>query len=196
MCHFVTAVVGGRADLSGLNAIAQKHHRLFTPLVNDCVEPHLRKGEMYVSTLPRRALCDCGTSLGWLPRELARAPKPAGGEAEIAKLRRKGWSEAKIARWLESRERDGRTWNPPSPEQVASDRQNDSWLALAEEVLGAPGVSSFGLMVHWYKSGLENRIPFKGREEVALSRVVLASMEDCRLYVFLPHNRGHDLCTH
>ena len=184
MCPFVTAVIGGGADLSRLNAIAHKHHRWFTPLVNDSVEPHLRKDESYVSTLARRAMCDCGTGLGWLPSELARAPKPVGGDAEIAKLRRKGWSEAKISRWLESRTHDRRTWNPPSPEQLASDTQNDSWLALAEEVLAERGVSSFGLMVHWYRSGLENRIPFKGREEVALSRAALASMEDCRLYVF------------
>jgi hypothetical protein len=184
MCHFVTAVVGGGADLTRLNAIAQKHHRWFTPLVNDSVEPHLRKDETYVSTLPRGARCDCGTGLGWLPRELARAPKPAGGDADIAKLRRKGWSEAKISRWLESKERDSRTWAPPSPQQVESDTQNDSWLALADEVLAEPGVSSFGLMVHWYRSGLENRIPFKGRNDVALSRAALASMEDCRLYVF------------
>ena len=184
MCHFVTAVIGGTAPLAKLNAIAERHHRLFTPVESDSVEPYLRKNEVYFSTLPRRAMCDCGTSLGWLPRDLKRMPKAAGGDAEVAKLRRKGWGETKISRWLEAKDRDSQTWKPPSPESIASDRQNDDWLSMAKEVLAEPDVSSFGLMVHWYKSGLENRILMKGREDVLLSRSVLASMEDCKLYVF------------
>ncbi len=184
MCHFVTAVIGGTAPLARLNAIAERHHRLFSPIENDAVAPHLRKSEIYFSTLPRRAMCDCGTSLGWLARDLKRIPKAADGEAEIAKLRRKGWSETKISRWRQAKERDRQTWNPPSPEEVASDRQNDDWLSMAEDVFAEPAVSSFGLMVHWYKSGLQNRIPMKGREDIRLSCSVLASMEDCKLYVF------------
>jgi hypothetical protein len=99
MCYFVTAVVGGSVDLTRLNAIAKKYHRFFTPIENDSVEPYLRKNEVYFSTLPRRAMCDCETSLGWLPRQLAGMPKPARGNAKIAKLRHKGWSETKIFRW-------------------------------------------------------------------------------------------------
>ena len=184
MCYFVTAVIGGTAPLTRLNAIAERHRRLLSSIESDSVAPYLRKNEIYFSTLPRRAMCDCGTSLGWLPRDLKRMPKPAGGDAETAKLRRKGWSETKISRWLQAKEHDRQTWNQPSPEAIASDRQNDEWLSMAEEILAEAAVSSFGLMVHWYKSGLENRIPMKGREDVRLSRSVLASMEDCKLYVF------------
>ncbi|MCL2021038.1 MAG: hypothetical protein FWG81_02785 [Betaproteobacteria bacterium] len=183
MCHFVTAIVGGSVDLARLNAIAKKHHRFFEPIKNDSVESYLQKNEVYLSTLPHRAMCDCGTSLGWLPRHLVSAPKPVSG-AKIAKLQRMGWSETKISRWLQSKERDRQTWNPPSPDDLSNDKQNDNWLALAEEVLSEPAVSSFGLMVHCYRRGLEDSIPFKGREDVDLSRKALASMEDCKLYVF------------
>lgn len=184
MCHFITAVIGGRTEIGGLNAIAERHHRWLDLIENSSVQPFLRSGERYFSTLPRRAMCDCGTTLGWLARQLERAPRSVSIEAHIAKLQRKGWKEAKISRWLESKERDRQTWTAPSPEEIAADTQNDNWLALAQAMLAEPAVSSFGLMVHWYRSGLENRIPVSGREEVKLSRTALASMIDCKLYVF------------
>lgn len=183
MCHFITAVIGGTASLAQLNAIAKKHHRWFTPVENDTVSPYLNKNETYCFTLPKRLTCDCGTALGWFARELKRAPKPFDREAEIAKLQRKGWSQTKILRCLEAKEHNRQTWEPPSPEDLSDDQQNDQWLKLAQDMLAEPAVSSFGLMVHWYGGRLESRIPFKGRVEIDFGRAMLAKMEDCTLYV-------------
>ena len=184
MCHFITAVVGGCADVSRLNVIANKYHRWLTPIDNASVQPFLAKGETYFSTLRRGATCDCGTSLGWWTQQRQRAPKPLSADAEAAKFRRKGWTENKISRWLESKHLDRRMSPPPDLDETVSDTRNDNWLSMAHEYLDEADVTSFGLLVHWYRSGLENRIPMAGREETELSRTALASMMDCKLYVF------------
>lgn len=48
------------------------------------------------SILVTRSYCDCWTPVGWLAKS-ASAPDP---ESEIRALRKRGWSEAKIARSL------------------------------------------------------------------------------------------------
>jgi hypothetical protein len=65
MCHFITAVIGSKADTKSLNVIATRYHRWFSPIENESVRPFLLPGEIYYSTTPRKAYCDCGTQLGW-----------------------------------------------------------------------------------------------------------------------------------
>jgi predicted transcriptional regulator len=157
MCHFITAVIGSKAGIERLNAIAQRHHRFLTPVENESLRPYLKANERYYSTLRRNAFCDCGTSLGWYAREQRRAPKPVDIEIETRRLVRKGWGKAKIARWLEARDRSH--WVPTSEETLAIDRRNDDWLALAEGFLADSSVSAFCLLLHWYRGRLDSRIP-------------------------------------
>ncbi len=184
MCHFVTAVIGAKSGIERLNAIASKHRRWLEFVENESVRPYLRGNELYYSTTPRKAQCDCGTTLGWAARESARAPKKLDVEAETRKLQRKGWRQAKIARWLEAKQHDEQTWKPPSPESLSSDKLNEDWLSLIEDMLSEPSVSSFGLLLHWYSGSLESRLPIHERREVLLTKAALATMEENTLYVF------------
>lgn len=81
--------------------VMDRHGRAAEPVDNPCIREVLGEGEhQYLST---RGRCDCGTIL---------APRHATPEAfdkkvamEEARMRRKGWSESKIARALEDRRR-------------------------------------------------------------------------------------------
>lgn len=184
MCHFVTAVIGSKAAIEHLNAIAQNHHRFLTPIENESLRPYLKGNERYYSTLQRSASCDCGTFLGWYARDQTRAPKPIDIEAATRRLERKGWGRTKIARWLEAKDHDQRTWVPTSEETLATDKLNEDWLALVEEFIADSSVSSFGLLIHWYRGRLESRIPIRERRHVSLSRAILATMEEDVIYDF------------
>ena len=184
MCHFVTAAIGASSNIERLNVIAAKHHRWLELVDNESVRPYLRRNELYYSTTPRKAQCDCGTTLGWAARESHRAPKELDVEAATRKLQRKGWGQTKITRWLEAKQHDQQTWKPPSPESLSSDKLNERWLFLIEDMLSEPSVSSFCLLLHWYSGNLETRLPIHGRQEASLSRAALATMEENVLYVF------------
>lgn len=184
MCHFVTAVIGATGSTEQLNAIAAKHHRWLELVENQSVRPFLRSSERYYSTTPRKARCDCGTTLGWAARESLRAPKPLDVEAETRKLQRKGWGQSKISRWIEAKQQDQQTWEPPSAQDLGADKLNEDWLRLIDDMLSEASVSSFGLLLHWYRGGLEARLPIRERRETSPSRAALATMEEDTLYVF------------
>ena len=184
MCHFITAVIGSRSGIEYLNAIAQKHHRFLTPIENESLRPFLKANERYYSTMRRGAQCDCGTTLGWNARDQRRAPKPIDIEADTRRLERMGWGKTKIARWLDAKEHSRSTWIPASEEALATDTLNEDWLALVDEFLADSSVSSFGLLIHWYRGRLESRIPIRERKRVSLSRAVLATMEEDVIYDF------------
>ena len=78
--------------------------------VDEVAAPGLRRRLAARGVLPvvRKRTCDCGTQLG--VRAAGDDPKAAGAppqslEGDRARLLRKGWSEAKIARWLGDRRR-------------------------------------------------------------------------------------------
>ena len=98
--------------------------------------------------------CDCGSPLFFAARDHL--------EKQIGKLRAKGWSNAKISRWVEdSRPRahqqkgaQDRCWSIPD------------WAAFLEEALALPRVSFVGLIGHWYQGDMDNDL-FVINERVA-----------------------------
>src|SRR5688572_29469897 len=94
MCHFITAALPAGADAEAVASLFKSYRRALEPVDNDWVVAQLPAGDRYFLTT--RGYCDCGTSLGSLTRQ---CEAPRSPEDEVRKLKRKGWSEAKIERW-------------------------------------------------------------------------------------------------
>ena len=145
MCLFITAVVPRSALCSGFDAVVARHRLAFRPCRNPHVIAQLKAGEHY--TLTSAGGCDCGSPLFFAARD--RIGK------QIGKLRAKGWSNAKISRWVE----DSR---PRTHQQKgAQDRcwSISDWAAFLEEALAQPKVSVVGLIGHWYQGDVDSE-PF------------------------------------
>jgi len=109
MCRYITATLSHDTDLDALRPVIRDYGVPLTPVRNGRVEEQLPRGTVYLSATG--GMCDCGTILGRLRRDEASSP---GGtrERDRHRLRKKGWGEARIARWEEERkaiaERDER----------------------------------------------------------------------------------------
>lgn len=151
MCHFITATLPRGADADAAAAIARRHGRVWVPCENPHVISQLGTGEGYFFTTSGH--CDCGTAVGSLARPQLPRRKP---EKQVPKLRRKGWSEAKIQRWLDEKhgtekrraaEAEARVGNPPFEAEM--------WVSLLRDLLAELVVDHVGLLLHMYCGGLE-----------------------------------------
>ena len=115
-------------------------------------------------------MCDCGTALG----RLASA-EMAERQRKLRRLEKKGWSKAKIERWVADRNK-------------SIDRgEIDSWFGLLTAVLSSGAAESIGLMLHFYSSSVHDETFAFAREDVPISGVdaeFLLGIEEDRLYVF------------
>src|SRR5215470_3638370 len=93
MCYFITLVVQG-ADEASIAPVLTRHGRRATPISNPSVASMLQPGE--VQFLTAVGHCDCATML--IGRSTDRRAK------QVEKLAKRGWSPAKIERWLQDRE--------------------------------------------------------------------------------------------
>lgn len=175
MCHFITAVLPGCANQSALAEIAARHGRALEPQRNPSVEEQLNPGEHYFLTT--QGHCDCGTTLGALARsESTHERRRSAAENDESKLRRKGWSDAKIKRWKEQK-----------AEHLAKPKQTPEatdWEAFLKEMLNSRQTPFICLLLHWYTGPIEGRIELQGREVVNVSAESLGRMREDVLYQF------------
>src|ERR1051325_8062236 len=95
MCHYITLLVRG-SNSDTIDRVLRDHGRQAKSMNNASVSRMLIPGEVQYLTTFRH--CDCGTVLS--PRV---AGHPGNRAEQAAKLAKKGWSQAKIERWLEDR---------------------------------------------------------------------------------------------
>jgi hypothetical protein len=181
MCHFITAILPKEADTPSLDVIARKHHRQFEPLSNLSIEAQLRPGERYFLTTLGH--CDCGTALGAGARDESQDSRDH--HAGLKQLRAKGWSETKIARWLEQKQQVS-----ARDDRVCSSRdipRTEDWRQFIEEVLESGLTSYLGVLLHWYSGPLSARIQLAGRQVVVLRDMTegtLAEVKEDVIYEF------------
>jgi len=134
----------------------ERHGRAAAPIDNPSVRRALREGErQYLTT---RGHCDCGTAL---------APCHDSPEAfertlakDAARMRRKSWSEAKIARAIEDRRKsDGK------PSGGGSDSL-ELWNAVLRELGGDLKLPYAGLFVRFYSGAVATETFNASRRQV------------------------------
>lgn len=100
MCHYITATLPHEVELKSVAQIFDSHKLGFELISNPHVAEQIDPQAWYILTTGKH--CDCGTAVGSLA--LQRTAKVLSYDREVMKLRKQGWSEAKIRRWLEQKE--------------------------------------------------------------------------------------------
>ncbi len=186
MCHYITATLPPGADVERVRNIAKQFHLAWKPIELGRVVSKLKSGETYYLTTAGH--CDCGTVLGCLSNDRT---KPSNDhKREIAKLRRKGWSQTKIDRWLHEKEL-ATAKAERKDAQTARERQAeaDDWIAFLGTVFSSGASASLGVLLHWCTGPIAgSNIELAERKIVAVSSLtpddLLRMEEDC-LYEFL-----------
>ena len=183
MCTFITAVLPAGVDHAAVSAWLHAHRRGCIAHVTASLQAQLKPGE--AACLTHHARCDCGTPLGAALR--ARRSPEDKAAAAAGKMRRKGWSEAKIARAL-SQQGDAVIRNA-----LAVKAHDDSgtlgaaeWLACLRDVLDGGATPWIGLLHRDYDGALDAPFELLGREHHTLGALdadALGRMREDTLHV-------------
>jgi hypothetical protein len=147
MCHFITLVIPS-ADTVSITRILRMHGRHSAPNRNLRLKPFAPGGSQF---LTRTTGCDCGTVL--VHYEIA-ANDPLWQEKETAKLHRKGWSPAKIKRYL--LERSGAKAKADGKAESERIDSLELWRDLIHDLLDQLELNQVGIHVHNYSGGIED----------------------------------------
>lgn len=112
------------------------------------IEAQLPNGRAYLYHVC--GVCDCGTGIG------CGLDDPSVHESfakEADALRRKGWSQAKVDRWLDSK--NSSVHDRTLRDLTRATKEVERYLGLARALLGVPRVERFGLMHHFYAGDVE-----------------------------------------
>lgn len=146
------------------------------------LRPKLPEGSQILIT---GRTCDCASVLGrWQPPE-ALPDRTAHLEQEAQRLRRKGWGEHKVARWLEEKRNEKPEHAPP---QDGVPEEAWRWLRiLGRLVEEMPWV---GLYLHQFTgSDRDEGFPVRDRRELRARRLdaeALLHLEEDVLYLIRP----------
>lgn len=143
VCHFIT-LIAPTDDVDAVRQVMEKHGRAAHPIDNPSVRRLLDADERQYLTTPGH--CDCGTALA--PRHDTPESFEEKLARDAARMRRKGWSAAKIARALEDRRKaDAR------PNGGGSDSL-ELWHAVLQELGEELKLPYAGLFVRFYSGAI------------------------------------------
>lgn len=180
MCHFISAILPASTDIVALASVAERHGRSLRPQNNPSVRKELNADENCFLTTAGH--CDCGTPLG-----AHAASTPDDTRAQTRKLRLKGWSDAKISRWLEQRGEHRRQKTEAA--RISSEAGIAHWRAFLAEALARKDTPFVCLLIHLYSGALDGDIDLSGRRVVKLHEAdsaFLGAMSEDVLYEFRP----------
>ncbi len=200
MCQYITAILPNDVDSAAIAAVFRTHGRACEAYVNAALAAQIGDAERsYCTTVGH---CDCGTPLGSV--DVAAAPRGGDDDAdpedadpetedvsqahaiEAARLRRKGWSEAKIARALA--QRDQALARPRVRRGEQQQTSLNQWRTLILETLATSRTAYVGLLLHHYHGSINNEeIALRSREIVRandLNEAKLAAMREDTIYEF------------
>lgn len=173
MCHFITLIVA-TGDVAALTEIMAKHGRAAMPIDNPSIRKVLRDGEcQYLTT---RAHCDCGTVLS-AHRDTAEETDKTLADDE-ARMRRKGWSEAKIARAMDDRRKAEAKPKAAGPDSF------DLWEAVLLDVQTGLKLPYAGLFVRSYSGAVDSELFKASRREVRGGGCALATIKEDEVTIF------------
>jgi hypothetical protein len=183
MCHYITATLPIKDDIASVASIFKSHGFGFELISNPHVAEQIGPQDCYVLTSGK--YCHCGTALGSLTNRVPA--KAINFEAQVKKLRKQGWSEAKIKRWLEQKEQTKeRHLRDDEALAKGGDPELDRWIMLFKELIKVRQLPTVGLLLHWYHGSVEGeRIKFQRRERFRLSELTaerLMRIEEDVLY--------------
>ena len=149
MCTFVLGTLPASAPLKNL----ERDFFRFTEVKAGSVASVLQPGELFGRMTGRH--CDCGTALGSAGKiDRAAERNREGIEHKLYRLRRKGWSRARIDRWLAQVEADQDRHAKAKADDAAQGAR--AWRDWLHHALEAVRVEHVGLLVDDYDGLLDD----------------------------------------
>lgn len=186
MCHFISGFISNDFELDNLNNIGINFGITFKMCENQYVKNQIDKKEIYL--IKNTNCCDCGTELGIFSRT-EKFDKENIDKKEIDKLKKKGWSDFKIKRYIDEK---NKTIEKNEKIYENYKKQNhvdvENWYNFICELFLKTNIKSFGLLLHWYKGGLLNeRINISEKIKLNInelnSELLLKIKEDTIYYI-------------
>jgi len=176
MCHFVT-LIAPTENADAVRAVMERHGRAANSIDSLSIRKVRHDGErQYLTTSGH---CDCGTVLA--PRHNTPEAFEDKLAKEAAKMKRKGWSAAKIARAIEDRRKaDSR------PDGGGSDSL-ELWNAVLHDLGKGLKLSYAGLLVRFYSGAVATEAFSASRRRVSESdqwQDSLSSMQHNEVTIF------------
>lgn len=186
MCYFVTATLPYNVKVESVASFFESHKLGFKLISNPHVSTQIEPGDLYVLTTS--GYCDCDTALGSL-----NARDNYGSvsyERELKNFRKRGWSEAKIQRWLEEKQQmKDRLLREGQRRAEASAADATLWVDFIAGLLRFGYAPRIGLLLHMYGGNVSaERINLLSREKVRLKELNperLMKMKEDVLYEFI-----------
>ena len=176
MCHFITLVVPTH-DAVAVQTVMERHGRAARPTDNPSIRKVLRDEEhQYLST---RGHCDCGTVLARYQETPESFEDKLAKEA--ARMKRKGWSNTKIARALEDqRKADAK------PIRGGLDSL-ELWSTILLDLRNELKLPYAGLFIRFYSGEIDTETFTASRREVLTGwpwQEALASLKEDEVTIF------------
>ncbi|URD69016.1 hypothetical protein [Leptospira borgpetersenii] len=180
MCYYITSTFPDQVDIEKAKKTLDRYHLQFNEILNSWILKQIPNRRRYFR--PTLKICDCGTELGSL-----NGNKKKDHKSDTDKLKKKGWSQSKINRWVKER----------NAYQIKNSVKFDSyknhnlseggfwyqfindWLQISKE---------FGLLLHWYDGTIEEEnFELKKIQKIKIediSEMFFSKMEYDTLYLF------------
>jgi len=190
MCHFITATLPVEADLNRSEEIFKAHRLSFRQTENESVREYLEKGDLYILTT--KGMCDCGTVLASQCSDDEGSDEidvQKSKDRALEKLKAKGWSASKIARW--QKEQDLSAEREKMQDRRAHENsltRVEDWVNFIHDLLSSKATKRIGILVHEYSGGLDKRIKILGKQCVSLKDLtpkLLVEMREDVMYDFI-----------
>ena len=176
MCHFITLIVP-TDNVDAVHALMEPHGRAAEPIDNTSIRKTLLEGEcQYLTTC---AHCDCGTVLV-PPRETPEVFEEKLAK-EIGRMKRKGWSTAKIARAVQDRRKAEARPGSSGPDSF------ELWNVVLRDLQEKLGLPYACLFVRYYSGAVDTEAFSASRRQVPKNvdwYDALASLESDEVTVF------------
>lgn len=142
MCLFITVLLPRKAQISKIGELAKKHHFGWYNLSNQ-ITKQLDGDYFYFCTTS--GMCDCGTLLG----SKCRISSGKNLEIEVARLKHKGWSDTKIARWVEQK-------SAIKNKSINNLDEVQKWMEFITEILEKRFTTTIGILIHMYSKSVND----------------------------------------
>jgi len=185
MCIFVKATLSPDADIEKVKTIARSCGLAWKQIKSGPTLDQLKDGE--TSFLTTVGFCDCSTDLGSAHYEKPEVPKDNINK-QIIKLRKMGWGESKINRWIEEKEKHKKRQDREEQNYGDPHEETNFWMEFVSKVLE-------GELSQWVGILIYNDMVFRTYEEYEiinninvslkkLSRDYLLHMKENTIYRF------------
>ena len=180
MCWFEYLAVPSGADLDVLAKTLGGEHRQLRAEEGPAIRRWLAaEWQLFEFT---RGHCACGSCLG----ERVIYDRPTADDdhdridREAERHRKRGWSEARVARWLA--EKRAAAERPAVSESEREQQELDDWMRLIPALLAVEGMACFGLLIHFF----DDRQHWRHVQPEPSARVRLASLTETMLLNMAP----------